>query len=236
MKENKGITLIALIITIVIMLILVAVSISVVINSGLLTKAGEVATMHDAKQKEEAALNGTEFDNDLVSYYLGRVSSEIDNHSSSSEIGNHANDKEYPIITLGTGANAEKFYIIKDDGTTLTLITAKNVETTNYTQSDSANTVAFDSTSPYTGIYEYSTIKNLVDNYVAALQTRTGKTISKGRLLLFDEIVAMGAYEVGDIYITSDCPFFLNSTKYWLGSSAQWMEDEEWHSQGRCMG
>lgn len=51
MKNQKGITLVALIITIIVMLILVAVSVAVVINSNLLgtaDKAGE-------KYKQEAA-------------------------------------------------------------------------------------------------------------------------------------------------------------------------------------
>lgn len=49
MKEQKGITLIALVITIIVMLILVAVSVSIVIQSGLFNSA------KSAGQKTEAA-------------------------------------------------------------------------------------------------------------------------------------------------------------------------------------
>lgn len=44
MKEQKGITLVALVITIIVMLILVGVSVTVAINGGLFTKAREGAT------------------------------------------------------------------------------------------------------------------------------------------------------------------------------------------------
>ena len=49
-KRNKGITLIALIITIIIMLILVATTVSVTLNSGLFDKTGE-ATKNGKMQK-----------------------------------------------------------------------------------------------------------------------------------------------------------------------------------------
>lgn len=48
MKEEKGITLIALIITIIVMLILVAVSVAVVINSNLIGAAEKAANKYNA--------------------------------------------------------------------------------------------------------------------------------------------------------------------------------------------
>ena len=56
MKKQKGITLVALIITIIVMLILVAVSVAVVINSGLLTKAKTTGDTYKANAAEEANL------------------------------------------------------------------------------------------------------------------------------------------------------------------------------------
>ena len=53
-KEQKGITLVALVITIIVMLILVAVSVTVAINGGLFTKAKEAGNSWEAQAKEEA--------------------------------------------------------------------------------------------------------------------------------------------------------------------------------------
>ena len=56
MKRNKGITLIALIITIIVMLILVAVSVNVIIKSNLIGTAGK-EKMPDIKAGEKASKN-----------------------------------------------------------------------------------------------------------------------------------------------------------------------------------
>ena len=53
-KENKGITLIALIITIIVMLILVGVTINVALNGGLFSKAEEATTKTKIAQVQEA--------------------------------------------------------------------------------------------------------------------------------------------------------------------------------------
>ena len=60
MKTQKGITLIALIITIIVMLILVGVSVSVALNTGLFETAQGVAKNTEIAREEEAAIaNGT---------------------------------------------------------------------------------------------------------------------------------------------------------------------------------
>ena len=60
MKENKGITLIALIITIVIMLILVAVSVNIIINSNIIGQAEKAAEGYKIAYEQEA--NGREIE------------------------------------------------------------------------------------------------------------------------------------------------------------------------------
>ena len=57
MKGQKGITLVALVITIIVMLILVGVSVTVAINGGLFTNArtGVTATNEAAKQERNLA-------------------------------------------------------------------------------------------------------------------------------------------------------------------------------------
>ena len=60
MKEQKGITLIALVITIIVMLILVAVTITMAINGGLFEKAGEASgKTNNALSAEQDIANGT---------------------------------------------------------------------------------------------------------------------------------------------------------------------------------
>ena len=53
MKKNKGITLIALVITIIVMLILVAVTITIAVNGGLFDYAGRAAQDTETKKQEE---------------------------------------------------------------------------------------------------------------------------------------------------------------------------------------
>lgn len=66
MKDQKGITLIALVITIIVMLILVAVTITMAINGGLFEKAGEAASgTNQAKTEEQELANGTAVVNGL---------------------------------------------------------------------------------------------------------------------------------------------------------------------------
>ena len=60
MKENKGITLIALIITIIVMLILVAVSVNVLINSNIIGQAEKAAEGYKIAYEQEA--NGGEIE------------------------------------------------------------------------------------------------------------------------------------------------------------------------------
>ena len=126
------------------------------------------------------------------------------------------------LVTLGTGNNKENFYVIEDSDkntSTVKLIAEKNVETTNYTQSSSANTVKFDDS---TFVYANSYIKELVDNYVTAIQTRIGKEILEGRLMTVNEVNVLGGDS--DNHNTSGCDglkSFINLTNYWLGDGGE---------------
>ena len=66
MKKNRGITLIALIITIIVMLILVAVSISVALNTGLFKSASDATknwkTAQDEESKMQIEIGGKKYD------------------------------------------------------------------------------------------------------------------------------------------------------------------------------
>ena len=82
MRSQKGITLIALVITIIVMLILVAVTITMAINGGLFEKAGEASReTNEALQYEQSIANGTVTVNgvgenaninDIVDHYISQ--------------------------------------------------------------------------------------------------------------------------------------------------------------------
>ena len=80
MKKERGITLIALIITIIIMLILVAVSISILINSGLIGKAKEAGDKTKTSYEQESRLgegitiDGVEYNS--IDEYIATVNGE----------------------------------------------------------------------------------------------------------------------------------------------------------------
>ena len=71
MKEkNKGITLIALIITIVVMLILVGVSVSILINSNLIGAAEKTATAYEEARRKEANSEGITINGKTINEYI----------------------------------------------------------------------------------------------------------------------------------------------------------------------
>ena len=67
-KTQKGITLIALVITIIVMLILVGVTISMAVNGGLFEKAGEAVGKTGNAIEEEKGLTST----DIIDYYVNK--------------------------------------------------------------------------------------------------------------------------------------------------------------------
>ena len=78
MKEkNKGITLIALIITIVVMLILVGVSVSILINSNLIGVAEKTATAYNQATQKETTLEGITANNKTLTEYVNATKRKI---------------------------------------------------------------------------------------------------------------------------------------------------------------
>ena len=74
LKKQRGITLIALIITIIVMLILVAVTIQVVINSGLLKTAGDAVGDYKNEQEQESNINEVKVNGyNSIDEYLGII-------------------------------------------------------------------------------------------------------------------------------------------------------------------
>ena len=70
LREQKGITLVALVITIIVLVILVGVTVSVAINSGLIDNANQAVTGYDEAQTEESEhINNV---TDIVNEYVQR--------------------------------------------------------------------------------------------------------------------------------------------------------------------
>ena len=246
---EKGITLIALIITIIVMLILVSVSITITVNNGLFKAAqGAARSTNEAKEAELALANeqvnigvgGEAGTYNTLDEYVMAVTGQ-GGSSGSTYTAYSVGD----LVTLGTGANAEDFYVIADSDeneSTVLLLTAMNVETENFTQSASANTVAFDEgyyddvywadyvkpdgNTPATEQYENASISSLVASYKSALEARTGITVVGARLIEREELHALGA---GGSSADFDCwdstagctgsAAFVNTSSFWTGTS-----------------
>ena len=71
MRTEKGITLVALVITIIVMLILVAVSVTFAVQSGLFDQADKATDDWKAKEQEEANAQVTVNGKDIDTYISG---------------------------------------------------------------------------------------------------------------------------------------------------------------------
>ena len=127
MKNTKGITLIALIITIIVMLILVAVSISVALNTGLFKSSGDATKNWKSAQDTEAKVGseikiGDKTYSSIEDYLEGKVKlPEI----KAGEKANQTSKYETAVIPAGftvSGAGTEKTV---DDGLVIYLIDKK---------------------------------------------------------------------------------------------------------------
>ena len=110
MKDQKGITLVALIITIIVMLILVAVTISVALQGGLFQKARDAATgTKQAQLKEAATLAKAEvmadyFDTGATvnaSTFAGKVKEYLDGVTPSAVASQGTNGWIYTVSATG---------------------------------------------------------------------------------------------------------------------------------------
>ncbi|MBE5822056.1 MAG: hypothetical protein E7311_05690 [Clostridiales bacterium] len=146
-------------------------------------------------------------------------------------------DVEYNVgdeVTIGE----EKFRVLKDNGSTLTLLTEKNITTSApYIQSTSAPTVVFSSTN-YWNTYAESYPLNLntyesedieitdaievAKAYARKIAEDVGVAVT-GRLLTLEEIEELDGNL--DSLSTANCPIWINKDddgnylNYWLGSA-----------------
>ena len=234
MKTQKGITLIALIITIIVMLILVGVSVSVALNTGLFKAAqGAAKNTQRAAEAETALSNGTiklegqegEIDiDDYIASLKGKEEITFEKQG--------AGD-----LTIGsevTASNGETFYVIgfSSDNTIVNLLAKYNLNANGSAQDSTGaiNPCAFCSGDAWNAANvadgddlnnkesiksETTSAVHIAGNYGAAL----GGT---GRLILYDEVTALasayptilyGQYETGDylnFWTGSGSPMFLS--------------------------
>ena len=212
-KEQKGITLIALIITIVVLMILAAVAINSITNEGILSQAGSTANKYNqAVKDEESYLQDYE---DMLTAANGGY-------------------ETYTVGTLVT-VNGENFYVIEDKTSLgkVVLLAKGNINTTALTQT-SANPVAF-STEPYwtgAGDIKEETFPIPESHIAAKAAYDYGLKIGgKGRLMTHTE-----ANTLKDKY--SDMIYGPTGAKleYWLGSANStdfvWLVDGDYGGLG----
>ena len=121
-KEDKGITLVALVITIVILLILAGISVSTLTNTGLFNKAKE------ARQKSE---NAQILENSTLAKYENTIES-IDNNTRQAS---GALQLDYAkAIDISSYTSEDNKYIIPDNGFLVVQYNEENTTVTHYVQ------------------------------------------------------------------------------------------------------
>ena len=227
LKAQKGISLIALVITIIVMLILVGVSVTVALNGGLFDTAKEAAEGTAAKRNEELELssgkveNNGEWYNSIDEYVNGGSSNEPTEPENSTEY------TEYSVgdtVTIGT----ENFYVLKDSDATqekVTLLAKDNINTGTLVQDASAGTVAFSSTNYWSTIegitYTYdlnNTPTSSDTDAIAKAKTYGANLGGTGRLMTKEEAEALQTAN-SDILYGRNGKSSRESLNYWLGSA-----------------
>ena len=127
----------------------------------------------------------------------------------------------------------EKFYVIKVDGDNVAMLAAKNITTTGtLEQSGSASAVAFSDTNYWSSETSYPLDLNVYTDKTEAQKNTMGVKSTDaieiaraygdtfdvtGRLMTVEEVEDLGGSMSS--YSTSDCPAFINTQNYWLGSA-----------------
>jgi type II secretory pathway pseudopilin PulG len=218
-KKEKGITLIALVVTIVVLLILAGISINLVLSqNGLVTKAKDARDKaSQAETNDYASLNDAESSIDSLVQGAG---------------GTPTTYKEYAVgdyVKIGT----EGFYVIKASSSTeeyVTLLAAKCINTSTLTQTDNYNTIAFSKTNYWSEATTYPL--DLNTNYTSSITENEAYALyyakcyaesvvgdyDAGRLMKVEEVVALD----GNMYTfdSSECPEWINTSSYWLSSTS----------------
>ena len=195
-KNEKGITLVALVITIIVLLILAGVTLSMVMgDSGIFGKANsakEKTQLSNAEEtiklavlenKVKSVSGDAALTNEKLKEEIAKKLTEQGYAVSGSTV-TYYGDKTIDIenylekdLTYNVGdkvmVGGENFYVIKASSTSeekVTLLAEKNIDTTAMAQSDSANTIAFSSTN-YWGRIEGITYPYNLNNTATSANT-----------------------------------------------------------------
>ena len=255
MKREKGITLIALVITIIVLIILAGVTLSVVMdNEGIIGKAisakdqtkksavEEIIRLEVLENKMED--NGSGLEKEKLKEKIAQKLKDqgykveednntvIYNNQNTIKIEDYLGEnkenikKEYKVGEKVI-VEGENFYVIKDSGESeenLILLAEKNVNKRTLKQTNSTEASVFSSTNYWSSIagitYPYNineietNVSTDVINIAKAYGTAKGGI---GRLITLEEVVALGGNT--DANSTSECPSWINTSNYWLGSA-----------------
>ena len=225
LKTEKGITLIALVITIIVMLILVGVSVTVALNGGLFTTAKEAAEGTATKRNEELELSSGKVT------INGEEYNSIDEYVNGGSSNNPEEPTGYTAYTIGqeVTVGGENFYVLKESDETqekVTLLAKDNIDTTTLVQSTSANTVAFSNTDYWSGIegktYPYDLIEtgepDESHNAAKVAYDYGMKLGGTGRLLIYSEARALATAN-SDILYGRNGKSSGTCLNFWLGST-----------------
>jgi len=216
-QKQKGITLIALIITIIVMLILVGVSVTVALKGGLFSSAQSAKTQTQEERDKELVLSEGKVE---VNEKLYNSVDEYVNGSSGGEKVTILPKKEtYNVgeeVTIGT----EAFYVIADDVEKVTLLAKDCINTTNLVQSASAETIAFSSTNYWTSetghnLNEYP-IPDGVTSIITVAESYGVVKGGVGRLMSYSEAEKLNTDEYRDILNGTNGKSSSTSLNYWL--------------------
>ncbi len=225
MKNQKGITLIALIITIIVMLILVGVSVTVALNGGLFSTAQKATGDTKAERDNELALsdgkvtiNGEEY-NSIDEYVNGSG-----NGAGEQKVAITPKKETYTIgepVTIGE----ENFYVIGDDANKVTLLAKDCIDTTTLVHSASADKPAFSSTNYWSSETEHPLDLNNyaipadVTSIITTAKTYGANLGGTGRLMTKEEATALQTAN-SDIFYGKNGKSSGTYLNYWLGSAA----------------
>ena len=212
-KTQKGITLVALIITIVVLLVLALVSINSIQNDGIMGQAQSAADKFNMeKANEGSTLNGYEQN---FNKYSGNSESNDDSENGGGSENNYVAYSRGDSVTVA----GEEFWVIQNSGTSeanVVLLAKKSIDTNNLVQSSTANQIAFSESMYWSAdgkITETSVPPNSSHYAAYAAYQYGAKLEGNGRLLTADEAVSLIKYDSNNTMIVSD--LLTNGT--WLG-------------------
>ena len=210
-RTQKGITLVALVITIIILLILAGITISSLTQTSLFTKANEAKEKtEDAKLRENTILN--------------EFAEGIDEKVGSSEGTTYTAYTRGQTVTVENKDGVEQsFYVLNDSSSseaTVTLLAAKNINTSTLLQGDDANIIAFSANTGWAegeNLNDYGNLKTDGSSAVYYAVQYGGKFEgATGRLMIVGEVKNITGLTS---YGTIGSPDWIKTTNYWLGSA-----------------